>query len=572
MTSRNRVARVISDYIRYSWLSDPKPIQELLDPNAPLFDYFRKYLAVRAKAGICRASSSPPVISITEDRALASFDLHLQFKEYSPTSFKVDLELRPRPAGWLIWSHVALPHGIRSNQAIARKVDDPNPRLSLSGYVDQMGGFMDSARLEAKLDVETAFRAVVKWYRYLQVDPILDAAIILSTLCSPRAWMLASEVASCTSLGLDPATAIASVLEANVRHARRFFQDTAVPWGSVLGMPTAPNISLDEMMAFRPMTGWITGSCGSLQYLNTVMWRLSGVSSEDILQLRLLSDLGMHEITCAAVSGRHYLGSAEYILTGGRLFLPFIDPGSIKLYAMYNDSWYWDLRGRTGFAPQGTIRRFVSLLQDVSPLLSTDSCSNQPDDGINPVNPPTLRPGAVWAGSCEMTQDVYRRGASMHIAALARYARQGLFVAHPEAYILACDRGPLVSDAARELKKADDVISLVCRTVTRPSIYLEPDRIMYPDQCLAFSAGGPFDKGLLAWALLRQLGLEPSLLLGVDARGHREAYISYQGSGTYVRTSDWSRAGARSCRPVLEFLPLGITKHWANWQVGGGSE
>lgn len=294
------------------------------------------------------------------------------------------------------------------------------------------------------------------------------------------------------------------------------------PWGAVGSMPIYKHKLPSEMKAMSIYSGKITGKCGSLVNLNESLFRLLGVSPDNIVNLR----------TDAHTIGLVKLNNQLLVLNNQKFF-PIDDKSrkwikEKKYYGFYND----------------TASAFCNLVINDEILDTRDTLVNAicKANNIQIVKEDIL--SNIKMDRASIMNKVFSDSQSTQ-AILTKYAYQSLYVKKPEWYLEASLRAPRAIELAKGLKTAEDVIAWIKNNVADASIFEDyKERVMLSDQVIVFKTGGIKDQAILAYTLLKLKGYESEIKISKD-----NVYIDL-GSKIY-NAANWEEVAAISDKVEL---------------------
>ncbi|GHT30612.1 hypothetical protein AGMMS49574_10700 [Bacteroidia bacterium] len=108
----------------------------------------------------------------------------------------------------------------------------------------------------------------------------------------------------------------------------------------------------------------------------------------------------------------------------------------------------------------------------------------------------------------------------------SKYAYRDIYVAYPQAYIIAARRDYHTLEKSKNIKFLDDAFSIVNSIPFSESIFKSRDRIALPDEVLLFNNGNDRDRALLLYCLLSNLVNERTSKLFIGF-SQNESYVKY---------------------------------------------
>lgn len=270
------------------------------------------------------------------------------------------------------------------------------------------------------------------------------------------------------------------------------------PWGMVNGYPSYKKMLPSEMKAMSGLTGKITGECTSLAHFNACLFTIAGVGPENLVLLRLSN----HTIGLIKFNDKYYMldnMNVKLITEEMKAKLK----RNMFFEGVYNSSFGFKsiffISDSTFFDKNNTI---TDSLETVNKL---DLVKSRFDISL-----------PEYAGREQLLSEVFgpSQFSKSELAQLIRYAYLSLNVEHPEVYLKASLRAPLVKDLAKKVSAPDEIFQWIKQNITIGSIFSdEQDRIMLSDQVILFKKGSLKDRALLAYTLLKMKNYNPTLII-----------------------------------------------------------
>lgn len=288
------------------------------------------------------------------------------------------------------------------------------------------------------------------------------------------------------------------------------------PWGAVNGRPIYKKLLPSEMKAMSIYSGKITGKCGTLANLNYSIFRLLGINSDNIVNLRI---------------DGHTFGLAKL---NDKIIV--LNNNKIKLLDDSLRSW---VKEKTYY---GFYNDAISVYKEM--IINDDILDAEDDllDAICKVNNIEIeKEGADFLGDKSDRDKIISATFSDNQSTsliLTKYAYQSLYVKKPELYLEASLRAPKAIELANKLVTVEDIFAWIKNNISYGSIFQDyKERIMLADQVIVLKTGGLKDQALLAYTLLKLKGHEPEIKITKD-----NIYIDL-GSKIY-NVESWQEVGS----------------------------
>ena len=275
------------------------------------------------------------------------------------------------------------------------------------------------------------------------------------------------------------------------------------PWGTFGNskQPVFKKLIPSEMEAMKLYTGKISGKCFTLVNLIISGFMQLGVHPDDIVVVMVKDG-----------NARHAMALVKY--EGEVLLVNLMMVGPLKNY-IEKDFKPYKLLGIYNF----NISQKVDLTLtrgDLMNILGSDE-NRLSKAFLNYYNLP--KAGEMNLVTNLDTREVlYRKiftgNESRSDYELSKYAYQSLLVRHPEYYLQASLSSSLPINLAKTLKSDEDVFNWIKTHIRTGSIFSDSDeRIMTAGQVLVFQQGSLKDQAVLAWTLLKHLGIRSMIIV-----------------------------------------------------------
>jgi hypothetical protein len=380
--------------------------------------------------------------------------------------------------------------------------------------------YLESAKSEPELSEKDVMAAINRWTGEIYGGS--DAAALAYTwacLIDPATADIAAEwrkaTAGCPTVE-EKVAAIDAWNNENMCHTQMLedFADKPGkdPWGSTLeGTPTFRKLLPSEMKAMERLTGRISGKCMTLANLLLAAFVHMDIDPDDIAIVHVQMPNFQH-------GAAMFMWDGEMVRTNNHRIGMFYGPGAppafppapMPVIALYNNRFY----SPGGFsAPAGCMNKGAfdgdgTLMEKI-----VEKCcggAEIPQAGKK-ANFDFSDPGKL------RRELLGGKGAGDETAALAKYAYQSLYVKHPEYYLKASLREPHVRELAAGLDGIDAIIRWVRENTEAESIFPDAaERIMTADQVIVFGTGGPADRAVLLWTLLKHKGIDSEIIITED--------------------------------------------------------
>ena len=275
------------------------------------------------------------------------------------------------------------------------------------------------------------------------------------------------------------------------------------PWGTFGNskQPVFKKLIPSEMEAMKLYTGKISGKCFTLVNLIISGFMQLGVHPDDIVVVMVKDG-----------NARHAMALVKY--EGEVLLVNLMMVGPLKNY-IEKDFKIYKLLGIYNFNISQKVDLTLTRV-DLMNILGSDE-NRLSKAFLNYYNLP--KAGEMNLVTNLDTREVlYRKiftgNESRSDYELSKYAYQSLLVRHPEYYLQASLSSSLPINLAKTLKSDEDVFSWIKTHIRTGSIFSDSDeRIMTADQVLVFQQGSLKDQAVLAWTLLKHLGIRSMIIV-----------------------------------------------------------
>lgn len=278
------------------------------------------------------------------------------------------------------------------------------------------------------------------------------------------------------------------------------------PWGTFPGnhQPVFKKLIPPEMKAMQLHTGKISGKCFTLINLIISAFMETGVNPDNIVVLVKNSDAGRHAMALVKYKGEVLLVNLMMVgLLKKQLQKDFGDYEIIGVYNLWNAQ-KTDIR----------INR-DNLLKLIKP--SEKSLSAVFYEQFNLSYNPAQMDEIPLMKRDQLYREVIENKHNNELFKLAQYACQYLGVNYPEIYLTASLQSSLVQELAAQFSSTDEVLDWISKYIRYGSIFADAEtRIMTADQVLVFQRGGFKDQAVLAYALLKEINLNPAIEVSAD--------------------------------------------------------
>lgn len=358
--------------------------------------------------------------------------------------------------------------------------------LYLNACIDK--NIEDVSIIDEKFNEECAISLINKWHsslydsdKYYLLTELLNACIQDSKIKD-----ILKELELKEKLDQKELDKISNWTENNITHTQILdvFKDKPGkdPWGQTKETPTYKKLLPSEMEAMKIFSGKYTGKCTSITNFIYALLKNEGMNSENCVILRTKG----HTLALLSLNNRNYCinNNRIYELNDREL----IEISNYTYYGFYNDKHSY--KGKLNlddsvFCSEYSL--FESLIR------------------FNDIK----------------EEDIYNKSSDNRYL---KYALQELTVNHPELYIEASIKGPLVNELAKEIKNEKDIIEWITNNINNGSIFTNDYSIQTADQTITFNKGTAKDKGLLMSSLLRINNQSCELLITKN-----DAYIKKEG-------------------------------------------
>jgi hypothetical protein len=272
------------------------------------------------------------------------------------------------------------------------------------------------------------------------------------------------------------------------------------PWGTFVNsqQPVFKKLIPPEMRAMQVRTGKISGKCFTLVNLIISNFMKLGVNPDDIIVLIVKSGNARHAMALVKYEGEVLLVNLNMVGQLKKLLQKDFKPYEILgVYSLY-------------FAQVVDLKISSKELKEILKVQN----SSLSDAFFNYYNiQPVPRPGSMPTGK-DISNLLKEGTPASHLSELTRYAYQHLRVPHPEYYLQASMLSSLPKNVSHSLPDQDDVFTWINSHIRYGSIFEDPEiRLMTADQVLVFQQGSYKDQAVLAYALLRHIGVHSEIVI-----------------------------------------------------------